>query len=66
MLNLKKIRLDKNYSINKLSKKTGISRAYITQLERDIYKNPTLDVILKLCKGLEVTPNELIKREHYE
>ena len=66
MLNLKTIRLKKEYSINKLSGLSGVSRAYITQLETNQYNNPTLDIILKLCKGLGVTPNDLIKDEYWK
>lgn len=66
MLNLQKIRLDKNLNISQLSRLSGVSRAYITQLDREIYQNPTIEVLVKLCKALDVSPNELIKEEYWK
>ncbi len=40
--------------------KCGLHRTYIGALERG-EKSPTLGTILKLAKGLEVTPNKLIE-----
>lgn len=66
MLNLKKLRIGKKYSISKLSRLSGVSRAYITQIETRQYHNPTVEVICKLCKALNVSPNELIKEEYWK
>lgn len=38
---------------------TGLDRTYISGLERG-RRNPTLDIIVKLAHGLEVTPSELL------
>lgn len=37
----------------------GIDRTYISGLERG-RRNPTLDLIVKLAHGLDVSPSELI------
>ncbi|MGP5086917.1 helix-turn-helix domain-containing protein [Brachybacterium tyrofermentans] len=37
----------------------GLDRTYISGLERGS-RNPTLDVIVKLAHGLDVTPSELL------
>lgn len=37
----------------------GIDRTYISGLERGV-RNPTLDVIVKLARGLGVAPAELL------
>lgn len=37
----------------------GLDRTYISGLERG-RRNPTLDVIVKLAHGLDVTPSELL------
>lgn len=66
MLNLQKIRLEKNMSVAELARRSGVSRPYILQLESKMYNNPTLDKIIGLCKALDVTPNELIKEELYK
>lgn len=38
---------------------TGLDRTYISGIERG-RRNPTLDVIIKLARGLGVTPSELL------
>ena len=41
-----------------LAQKVGISPNYLSKVERSV-SSPTLDVIVKLAEGLEVTPMEL-------
>ena len=65
VLNLKLIRKSKKISQLQLSKRSGISRSYICELENDLYINPGLDVVCKLCRALDVTPNELICEKNY-
>lgn len=65
MLNLREIRTEKGYSLNKLSRLSGVSRVYISQIESGRYR-PTIQVICKLCKGLNVTPNDLIKHIYWK
>lgn len=57
---LKELRKQKKVSIRQLSIKTGIARGYLSELERDVHDNPTIDVVCKLCKVLGCTPNDLI------
>lgn len=61
MLNLKEIRLRKGLSQVQLSKKSGVSQSYISELENDGY-NCTAHIICDLCQALEVTPNDLIDK----
>lgn len=63
VLKIEKIRKKKRLSISQLSYKSGIARGYITELEEGKYQNPGLQVICKLCKSLNVSPNELILEE---
>lgn len=65
MLNLHEIRTGKGYSLNELSKLSGVSRVYISQIESGRYK-PTIQIICKLCRGLGVTPNDLIKEQYWK
>lgn len=37
----------------------GLDRTYVSGLERGT-RNPTLDVLVKLAHGLDVTPSELL------
>ncbi|MDY4979197.1 MAG: helix-turn-helix transcriptional regulator [Candidatus Onthovivens sp.] len=62
-LNLKKIRCERELSISQLSYKCGIARGYLYELENNTYDNPSLKIICKLCRGLKISPNELINQE---
>jgi transcriptional regulator with XRE-family HTH domain len=63
VLKTKEYRKFKKISISQLSYKSRVARGYITELEQGKYENPGLQTICKLCKALEVTPNELIKED---
>lgn len=63
--NLKNIRLEKGFSQSKLSQLSGIGRTTISDIENDRHSNTTIFVLCRLCKALEITPNELIPEEMY-
>lgn len=63
--NLKKMRIAKGLSQSKLSQLSGIGRTTISDIENDRHSNTTIYVLCRLCKSLEVTPNELIPEEMY-
>lgn len=63
---IKMIRRTKNISQTKLSEITGISRSYISEMEKGKYENISINVLCDLCKGLGVTPNDLIPGEMYK
>jgi transcriptional regulator with XRE-family HTH domain len=44
-----------------LSFQAGLSRPYISQLERDL-KSPTLEVLFRLCDALGIRASELVAR----
>lgn len=46
-----------------LAEETGLSKDYISSLERGITKNPSLDIMKKLSKALRVSPVELFFSE---
>lgn len=64
--NIKKFRLNNNFSNKKLSKISGLSRSYICELEKGVYENVSISVLCKLCKALKVTPNDLIPIEMWK
>lgn len=47
-------RMKKNISIRQLAKYTGVSPAYISQIENGYRKNPTQHVLKSLCDGLDI------------
>lgn len=59
------IRKTKNLSQNKLSKISGVSRTYLIEIEEDKY-NITVDILCKLSKALNCTPNDLIPEHLYK
>ena len=56
---IKKIRKSKNISLNKLSIATGISRAYLFDLENNRRMNPTFSVLERISEVLNVNIKEL-------
>lgn len=64
--NIKRLRVSNNYSNLEFSKLSGLSRSYISELEKGVYENISINVLCKLCKSLNVTPNELIPEEMWK
>lgn len=57
---LKQVRAEKNITLAKLSDKTGISTTHINDIENNL-KEPSLSMMVRLAKGLDVNINELYK-----
>lgn len=64
--NLRKIRIDRGLTQNRLSEASGIGRTTITEIENGTHPNTTIFVLCQLCKALRVTPNDLIPKEMYQ
>ncbi|NFH79635.1 helix-turn-helix transcriptional regulator [Clostridium botulinum] len=62
VLKTKEFRKLKNLTVSQLSYKSGVATGYITELENGKYKNPSLQIICKLSKALNITPNDLIDK----
>ena len=63
---IKMIRKNRNISQSELSEITGISRSYISEMEKGKYENISINILCDLCRGLELTPNDLIPEEMYK
>jgi len=61
-IRLKELRNEKGWTQEQLADASGVGRSYISEIESGIY-NPTADIICKLCKALNCTPNDLIQCE---
>lgn len=57
---LKEVRQRENVTLNKLSEKSGISTTHINDIENNI-KGPSLFVMIRLAKALDVEITELYK-----
>jgi XRE family transcriptional regulator, master regulator for biofilm formation len=60
---LKDLRRKKGYSLDMLSERTGISKSYLSLIERDIHTNPSLDILHRIARTFEVDVEELVKFE---
>jgi transcriptional regulator with XRE-family HTH domain len=61
--NIRRIRKSKRISINNLSKASGVSLGYLSDIENDKGVNPTKETLEKLAASLEVTVDEFFKDE---
>ncbi|MGF9775901.1 helix-turn-helix transcriptional regulator [Priestia aryabhattai] len=57
---VKEMRMKKQLSLSELSERTKITKSYLSNIERNISTNPTIDVIQKLASGLKVHPSVLL------
>lgn len=57
---LKEVRQREKVTLNKLSEKSGISTTHINDIENNI-KGPSLFVMIRLAKALDVEITELYK-----
>jgi transcriptional regulator with XRE-family HTH domain len=60
-LKIKEQRLKKKWSVRKLSIISGVSIGYLSELEHDIYENPSVRVLCKIKKALGCTLDDLIE-----
>lgn len=63
--NFKKIRLQRNLTLDSVSEITGISKSMLGQIERGV-ANPTLSTLWKISNGLKVPYSSLIKLPNSE
>lgn len=63
VFNIRNIRKSKKISLRKLSDMTGISRAYLYDLESNRRFNPTLFILQKIAEVLEVNIKDLFYTE---
>lgn len=58
-INLKRIRKNKNLSLDLMSERTGVSKSMLGQIERG-ESNPTVATISKIVEGLKISFEELL------
>lgn len=59
--NLRKLRAQKGYSLEKVARLADLSLNTVVKIENGINKNPTIETITKLAKALDVEIDDLIK-----
>lgn len=60
-MTIKEIRQRAGLSLQQLSKLSGISTSYLSELETNTKDNPRLKTICSLAKALDVEPSKLFK-----
>ncbi len=60
---IKRLRLKKKMSLSSLSKISGVSKSYLSDLEIGVRNNPSIDIIKKIAKGLNTDILQLINRK---
>lgn len=58
---IRHLRKQKGMNIRELAEKVGISRSYISQIELESVKSPTIETVIKITKALDVTISELVE-----
>lgn len=60
---LKKLRLERGYSLSRLSKVTDISKSYLSGMEQNTHINPSLEILERLAAAFGMKVEDLIKVE---
>lgn len=60
--NLKKIRAEKGYSLEKVARLADLSLNTIVKIENGVNQNPTIDTLSKIAEALEIKVDDLIQK----
>lgn len=60
--NLKKFRVEKGYSLEKVARLSELSLNTVVKIEGGTNQNPTIDTLSKIAKALEVKVNDLLQK----
>lgn len=58
--NISKIRKNRGYSLSELAYLSNVSKSYLSNIERNINKNPSLEVMNKIATVLKVDISSLV------
>jgi XRE family transcriptional regulator, master regulator for biofilm formation len=58
---IKRLRQQKGYSITELGRLADVSKSYLSQLERGLQTNPSLQFLIKVSKPLDTSINYLLQ-----
>lgn len=57
---IRQLREENGFSLNGLAEEASISKAYLSQLENDVSKQPSAEILLKIASALGVTIADLL------
>ena len=59
---IRQLRKEKGLSLNKLAEEAGVSKAYLSQLENSVSKQPSAEVLFKIASALGTTIADLLDK----
>ncbi|TXK82521.1 helix-turn-helix domain-containing protein [Paenibacillus sp. N3.4] len=59
--NISSIRKQRGYTLSELSERTGISKSYLSNIERNLKQNPSIHVMERIALVLKVDLKTLLK-----
>lgn len=59
---IKQLRKKKGFSLSKLAETAGISKAYMSQLENSVSKQPSAEILFKIASALGTTIADLLDK----
>lgn len=59
---IKKLREEKGFSLGKLAETAGVSKAYLSQLENNVSKQPSAEILFKIASALGTTIADLLDK----
>ncbi|CEG28656.1 helix-turn-helix domain-containing protein [Bacillus sp. B-jedd] len=63
---IKKLREQKGYSLSELAELAHVSKSYLSGMERDLNKNPSIHFLFKVAKPLDVSIGFLLTGMNHE
>lgn len=60
---IQRLRLARRLSLSEVAERAGISKSYLSSIERDIQGNPSIQVLEKICAVLGVSVASLLTTE---
>lgn len=60
---IRKIRKQRGISLTKLAQLSGVSKSYLSYLERDLKKNPSIIIVKKVASILEIPLETLLSND---
>lgn len=68
--NIAKIRKSRGYTLSELAEKSSISKSYLSNIERDLNQNPSVDVVIRLANvlrvNIETILNPIVKQDNQQ
>ncbi|MBY7144124.1 helix-turn-helix domain-containing protein [Virgibacillus sp. NKC19-3] len=63
---IKHLRQEKKMSLSELAERANVAKSYLSSIERNIQRNPSIQFIEKISAVLDVSVNDLILEDHSE